>query len=193
MKKQKEHRSSKKKLYIILAALVAIVIILSTMGGEDNKEAETEPAQETESIQEQAKTESQEQAEPETEKEPEKSSAAEKPENDNPLMNADVQVGDVMNGTKTEKIGEWAEIRISKEVLKNVTQEQYAEFCESVVKDSGYNWFTITCEDGTGIQFAGSVYTVATYGKLDNEGCITETTGTIMSESDGAYSYTEVE
>lgn len=193
MKKQKEQKGSKKKLYIILAVLVVIAIILSTMGGEDNKEAEKEPAQETESIQEQTETESQEQTEPETEKEPEESNAAEKPESDNPLMNADVQVGDVMNGTKTEKIGEWAEIRISKEVLKNVTQEQYAEFCESVVKDSGYNWFTITCEDGTGIQFAGSVYIVATYGKLDNEGCITETTGTIMLESDGTYSYTEEE
>lgn len=193
MKKKKEHRSSKKKLYIILAVLVVIFIILSTMGGEDNKETDPEPAQETESIQEQAKTESQEQAEPETEKEPEKSNAIEKPESDNPLMNADVQVGDVMNGTKTEKIGEWAEIRISKEVLKKVTQEQYAEFCESVVKDSGYNWFTIICEDGTGIQFAGSVHTVATYGNLDNEGCITETIGTIMMGIDGIYTYTEAE
>lgn len=112
---------------------------------------------------------------------------------DNPLMNADIIVADVMNGTNTEKLGERAEIRVSKEVLKEVTQEQFAEFCNEVVKDSGYNWFTISCEDGTGIQFAGSVSYVSTYGTLDNDGCIEDPIGTIMVQEGGTYSYSETE
>lgn len=109
------------------------------------------------------------------------------------LMNAEIQIGDVLNGTKTEKLGEWAEIQIGKETLKEITQEQFLEFCNDTVRDSGYNWFTISCEDGTGIQFAGSIPYVSTYGSLDNEGCITESIGTITIQEDGTYSYTETE
>ena len=116
-----------------------------------------------------------------------------KPESDNPLMNAKIQIADVMNGTKNEKLGEWAEIQISKEILEEITQEQFSEFCNDVVNESGYNWFTISCEDGTGIQFAGSIPYVSTYGSLDNEGCIAESMGTIMVQEDGKYIYTEVE
>lgn len=193
MKKQKE-KKSKKKLYIILAVLAVIAILVSALGSEDSKETETEPPQESEIIQNQGEeTEQETSAAPETEPESEPVETPAETESDNPLIAAEISVSDVMNGTKTEKIGEWAEIRVNKDVLKSVTQEQYAEFCEQVVKDSGYNWFTISCEDGTGIQFSGSISYVATYGTLDNEGCITETTGTIMLESDGTYSYTEAE
>ena len=73
----------------------------------------------------------------------------------NPLLDAEVQVNDVMNGAGTEKIGEWAEVNISKEVLKTVTNDQFTEFCTNVVDNSGYNWFTIMCDDGTGIVFSG--------------------------------------
>ncbi len=37
---------------------------------------------------------------------------------------------------------------------------------------SGYNWFTIICDDGTGINFVGSNTNVIEYGKLDDEGRI---------------------
>lgn len=112
---------------------------------------------------------------------------------DNPLLDADVYIYDVTNGTGTEKIGEWAEVKISKEVLKSIDPTQFSEFCKSRVKDSGYNWYTVSFEDGTGIQFAGSVSYVATYGTLDSDGCIVESKGTIMVQEDGSYGYTEAE
>ena len=119
--------------------------------------------------------------------------APEAAETGNPLLDAEVSVYDVMNGTKTEKLGEWAEIQVSKAILANVTQEQFSEFCNTRVKDSGYNWYSINCGDGTGIQFAGSRSSVATYGTIDNESCIIESSGTIMVQEDGTYSYTEAE
>ena len=55
-----------------------------------------------------------------------------------------------------EKIGEYAFIEISKGQLEAVTAEQYKDFAETVVKDSGYNWVAIICDDGTGICFPGA-------------------------------------
>lgn len=139
--------------------------------------------------------ESQEPEEP-AEQEPENAAdqeSQEAAETGNPLLDAEVSVYDVMNGTKTEKLGEWAEIQVSKAILANVTQEQFSEFCNTRVKDSGYNWYSINCGDGTGIQFAGSISSVATYGTIDNESCIIESSGTIMVQEDGTYSYTESE
>lgn len=109
----------------------------------------------------------------------------------NVLLTAPVTVKDVMNGTKTEKIGEWAEIVVAKELVEATTMDEFVEFCNSSVKDSGYNWYTISFGDGTGIQFQGSLSSVATYGTLDSDGCIEDAIGTIMLQEDGTYSYTE--
>ncbi len=136
---------------------------------EETKQVETEP---TETKQEETTTEAQDQA-----------------VSTNILLNAPVTVHDVKNGTKTEKIGEWAEVVVGKDLLKSVTNEEYAEFCDQVVKDSGYNWVTISCGDGTGIQFQGSISYIATYGKIDTDGCIDTAIGTIMLQEDGTYSY----
>lgn len=136
---------------------------------EETKQVETEP---TETKQEETTTEAQDQA-----------------ASTNILLNAPVTVHDVKNGTKTEKIGEWAEVVVGKDLLKSVTNEEYAEFCDQVVKDSGYNWVTISCGDGTGIQFQGSISYIATYGKIDTDGCIDTAIGTIMLQGDGTYSY----
>lgn len=139
---------------------------------EETKQVETEP---TETKQEETTTEAQE--------------AQDQVTSTNILLNAPVTVHDVKNGTKTEKIGEWAEVVVGKDLLKSVTNEEYAEFCDQVVKDSGYNWVTISCGDGTGIQFQGSISYIATYGKIDTDGCIDTAIGTIMLQGDGTYSY----
>ncbi len=97
----------------------------------------------------------------------------------NVLMQAKVKKDKVMNGFGTEQIGERAYIEISKEDLRNVTQEDFEEFANSVVKDSGYNWFSIICDDGTGICFIGSMEHVAQYGKMNDEGAIEEVIGDI--------------
>ena len=185
-------RSKKKSIGISLAVIV-ILGIIGSVNGEEVETANTPNVTEsTEAVFELAEQEIYT-TEPETSQEAKTELEEAKPESDNPLMNAKIQIADVMNGTKNEKLGEWAEIQISKEILEEITQEQFSEFCNDVVSESGYNWFTISCEDGTGIQFAGSIPYVSTYGSLDNEGCIAESMGTIMVQEDGKYIYTEVE
>lgn len=81
---------------------------------------------------------------------------SEESETGNPLLDAEVIVCDVMNGTKTEKLGEYAYITVPLETMKKVTMEQYDEFCDQKVQDSGYNWVTIDFGNGSGLQFQGS-------------------------------------
>lgn len=180
-----KEKKSKKKLIIIIAAVLVISVImaLAAGGGEESDSEAQKPQGQTAEHETTATDQTEETKEPETQE----------PASDNPLMAAEVSVSDVMNGTGTEKLGEWAEVNVDKDTLKSITQEQFSEFCNSRVEGSGYNWYTISCEDGTGIQFAGSISYVATYGTLDNEGCIVESSGTIMILEDGSYSYTAAE
>ncbi len=107
----------------------------------------------------------------------------------NPLLDAEMKVRDVMNGTKNEKLGEYAYISVPLETMKKVTMEQYDEFCKTKVDDSGYNWVTIDFQDGTGLQFQGSTSSVSTYGTLDNEECIEESKGVVMMTGENTYKY----
>lgn len=109
----------------------------------------------------------------------------------NLLMQASVKTAEVKNGFGTETIGERAYIKISKEDLKQTTQEDYKEFAETVVKDSGYNWFSIMCDDNTGVCFIGSMSYVAEYGKMNEEGGIDEVLGDILLRENGEYAYEE--
>lgn len=108
----------------------------------------------------------------------------------NVLMDYELTTKDVKSGSG-EVIGQRAYIRITKAQLKEITEENYKEFAESVVKESGYNWVSIICDDGTGICFPGSMYYVGDYGKLDDDGAIVESVGTISLAEDGSYSYTQ--
>lgn len=114
------------------------------------------------------------------------------PDISNALLIAPVREAPVMNGFKTERIGTRAYVKVSKDDLKTITNEQYTTFVDTVVKDSGYNWFTIFCDDGTGICFAGSIGFFAEYGILDEEGSITEVIGYITISEEG-YTYEEAE
>lgn len=110
----------------------------------------------------------------------------------NVLMDYDLIVKDVKSGSGNV-IGEYAYIRIMKKQLEEITEENYKEFAESVVKDSGYNWVSILCDDGTGICFPGSMYYVADYGKQDADGSILESYGTITLNESGGYTYDKAE
>ena len=110
----------------------------------------------------------------------------------NVLMDYDLIVKDVKSGSG-EKIGEYAYIRIMKRQLEAITEENYKEFAESVVQDSGYNWISIVCDDGTGLCFPGSMYYVADYGKQDSDGSISEIYGTIILNERGGYTYEKSE
>lgn len=110
----------------------------------------------------------------------------------NVLMDYDLIVKDVKSGSG-DVIGEYAYIRIMKKQLEEITEANYKEFAETVVKDSGYNWVAIMCDDGTGICFPGSMYAVGDYGKQDSDGSIVESYGTItLNENDG-YTYESAE
>lgn len=113
------------------------------------------------------------------------------PEMYNILMDCKVKVADVKNGFGTDVIGQRAYIDILKSQLVTVSADDYKEFVETVVKDSGYNWFSIMCEDGTGITFPGSMYFVGEYGKQDKDGSISEKYGTISIQEDETYLYEE--
>lgn len=195
-----KNMSKKKKIILAVVIVLALGVIGALFQDEDDKTGNQDKAQTEVSTQETEKKNPETEApDPETEE-----NSTEKPESDtestengtestsdNPLVAAELHVGDVMNGTRTDKIGEYAYIEISREKMKNVTMEQYAEFCSEVVKDSGYNWVTIDFGDGYGIQFQGSIPSISSYGSLDTEGCITEQIGTIMLTGDNTYEYTE--
>lgn len=96
---------------------------------------------------------------------------------DNPLMALKVKT------TKIPKIDKnRGYIEISKDDFSNVTNEDYLEFCESVVsKNKGnYNYFTIDFGDGTGICYSGCYIYDATYGNLDDTGAVEEKLGSIQ-------------
>lgn len=118
-------------------------------------------------------------------------SAASDNENDQRLMNAVVMTADVYNGSNTQIIGQRAFITIPKEVLKQISEKGYTNFLNAKVKDSGYNWFSIICDDGTGICFAGSFTGLGTYGKINNEGSVTEAIGNI-SVTENGYEYESI-
>jgi len=108
------------------------------------------------------------------------------------LLDCKVKTEDVKSGSG-DVIGQRAYISILKSELVDLTAENFAEFAETVVKDSGYNWFTIKCDDGTGIVFPGSMYYVGDYGKLDDDGAILESYGTITLDESGSYTYEQAD
>lgn len=95
-------------------------------------------------------------------------------------------------GEKTKRVGAgmMAYIEITKEELRNVSQEDFKAFAETKVKGCGYNWISVMCEDGTGIQFTGGTYTIAIYGDIDCDGCVESPAGYIWL-NDGAFIYEE--
>ena len=107
------------------------------------------------------------------------------PISDNPLIAAELLENFVLNGSGTDVIGKCAYIKISKSVLKSITEEEYAEFCEEVAGSVLYNWVSIICDDWTGIQFTGSQYTFATYGSINYMGEIIEDIGYIRQTETG--------
>lgn len=104
------------------------------------------------------------------------------------LLDCDVKTADVKSGSG-DVIGQRAFVSVLKSQLVELTAENFAEFAETVVKDSGYNYFTIKCDDGTGIVFPGSTYYVSNYCQLNDDGAMLENYGTITLDENGACNY----
>lgn len=96
-----------------------------------------------------------------------------------------IKVYSVLNGSGNAVIGERAEITVSKDLIMDLSPEEYNVFLENEVAGSGYNWFTIDFDDGTGIIFAGCDIELSTYCKIGDEGMLKETIGTIKRHSIG--------
>ena len=84
----------------------------------------------------------------------------------NILLDAEVQIADVMTGDGSEKIGEYAYITITREQAQALTEDEYTAFLSERVKGGGYNWFTVVLDDGTGVIYPGSGIYSGVYGQL---------------------------
>lgn len=107
----------------------------------------------------------------------------------NILLDSELIVQDVMNGTGTEVIGQSAHVKISSEQLKNLTSDSLVEFAETRVKDSGYNWVSIVADGRDGIIFPGSDIVAPIYGKLSEKIKDLEESIGFLLLSDGVYTY----
>lgn len=109
----------------------------------------------------------------------------------NDLMDYELTVKDVMNGTGDAVIGQYAYIRITADQLEEMTADNLKEFADSVVDGSGYNWVSIMTSSGVGICFSGSDVSSAMYGELDADGSILNASGVWTRDADGNYSFAE--
>lgn len=173
---------------IIIALLVSgITISLITGCGGHSKSTESNS---TEAMQDTGKADN----EKETENEQPEANAddnSEKSASNNPLMNAVVEVDDVLNGTGDAKLGERASVTISGSDFEALTPEQLYEFANEVVDGSGYNWFTVRTDgnDGNiGLQFNGCMIQLVSQGVLDEQGRVVEEQGT-WKIADGSYEF----
>ncbi len=119
-------------------------------------------------------------AQPETENHVQESDSA-----DSRLQNATIFTADVSSGIGNNIVGQRAYIIFPKSELQQITESGYALFLSERVKDSGYNWFSIICDDGTGIVFNNSFTGLGTYGKMDSDGSVYEVIGYITATESG--------
>lgn len=87
----------------------------------------------------------------------------------NPLMEAEFQIADILNGTNMEKVGEYGYIEFSKDDMAQITEDQLLEFCDQRYSGSGLNWVWIMFEDGTGINISPVYMEQMQYGTIDVE------------------------
>lgn len=129
---------------------------------------------------------------------PEATESAEVPESTEPesdsadlnsILGYPVHFADVTNGFGTDTIGERAYIEIPKNKLKNMSEEEYSDLC-TYVEGLDNNWFTVVCDDGTGLVFTGCSSIIVTYGQLDDSGRIDVGIGDILNSGD-SITYTE--
>ena len=94
----------------------------------------------------------------------------------------DPETKDVLSGSG-EKIGERVEYSFEKADFQTIPYDDIKTFLTDTLAEyheKGFNYCTIVFNDGTGICFSGCMPEMATYGKIDSDGAITDTTGFIQ-------------
>lgn len=109
----------------------------------------------------------------------------------NDLMDYDLVVKDVKNGTGDSVIGQYAYIRVTDKQLEEMTADHLKEFAEKVVSGAQYNWISIITTAGKGICFPASDTSFAIYAELAKDGSVSETIGTWTLGDDCNYTYSE--
>lgn len=95
----------------------------------------------------------------------------------NIFIDAKVQIVEMDNGYEWQ--GRRAYIRVDKEAARKATEEDFAEFIKKDVANKTYNWFTVDFGDGTGIVFTGCLWYAGEYGKIDKDGSLIDSYGTL--------------
>lgn len=108
---------------------------------------------------------------------------------ENPLLKTDFKIAEITNGANDTVPDVCGYIEIKKNELKSVTYEPFKDFVSNRVKNSGYSWVSIICDDGTGLNFRRSVADYADYGKMDKQGRINEAIGIVMFDTDDYFYY----
>lgn len=70
-------------------------------------------------------------------------------------------------------------INVSKASLSIMSPSQYLAFAKKVVIGSDFQWFSVICEDGTGLYISDPSNGSASFGVLDSQGQILETYGNL--------------
>ena len=104
------------------------------------------------------------------------------PPEGNYLESLEVEVSDVYSGGG-QKLGTRAEVFADKTLIKEMTEQEFAEYYHSAIEGSGHNWVTISFGDGTAIQFPGLII-IGRYGSVGDEGVLTETLAYVTIEND---------
>lgn len=108
----------------------------------------------------------------------------------NILMTSELKVSDVMNGLGDTVLGQRAYIEITDDELTSLTLEEFQEFANDVVKDSGYRCVTIIADSGKAIFFPGSDIHIIQYGNIGDDGLLAEVLGYItLQEDNTTYIY----
>lgn len=104
----------------------------------------------------------------------------------NVLMATKVKTVDVMNGLGDTVLGQRAYVEISDKDFTSLTLDDFQEFANNVVKDSGYRYVTIISDSGKAIFFPGSDIHIIQYGNIGEDGLLSETLGDIILQDDGS-------
>lgn len=105
---------------------------------------------------------------------------------DNILMSSELKVVDVLNGLGDTILGQRAYIEITDNELKALTLDNFQEFANNIVKDSGYRCVTIISDSGKAIFFPGSDIHIIQYGNIGEDGLLSDTLGDIILQDDGS-------
>ncbi|UTD07096.1 hypothetical protein E4N90_03700 [Treponema denticola] len=89
----------------------------------------------------------------------------------NPLIKADFVEGLVKNGQKTKVLGIYAIVNISNEEFRNLTLDNYAEFCKIFAGNGKYKWVSIITPSKEGVIFA-SGGNLGSHAMLNNDGSV---------------------